>query len=87
MQLEVIQYRFRGFPHAAHLGRGQGVEEEFADASDVGGGCGADGRKSGLGEMTTARWKQLIDQLIELKVIEKDKAPIANKCFVGTNAK
>ncbi|MEK7356854.1 MAG: ABC transporter substrate-binding protein [Bdellovibrionota bacterium] len=36
-------------------------------------------KKSGLGIMTEARWKQLVDQMIELKVI--DKAPAAKECF------
>ena len=46
-----------------------------------------DTEKMGLGAMTVDRWRQLIDQLVELKVVEKDRAPIANKCFVGTQAK
>ncbi|CAN5605250.1 ABC transporter substrate-binding protein [soil metagenome] len=43
--------------------------------------------KSGLGSMTVDRWKELIDQLVELKIVEQDKAPIPNRCFVGTQAK
>jgi NitT/TauT family transport system substrate-binding protein len=34
---------------------------------------------NGLGTMTQARWQQLCDQLVELKVIEK--APPAAECF------
>lgn len=44
-------------------------------------------QKSGLGSMTVDRWKELIDQLVELKIIDKDKAPVPNKCFVGTTPK
>jgi hypothetical protein len=34
--------------------------------------------------MTIARWRELIDQLVQLGIVEKEKAPIPNKCFVGT---
>lgn len=46
-----------------------------------------DTEKFGLGAMTVERWKELIDQLVDLKIVEKDKAPIPNKCFVGTTSK
>ncbi len=46
-----------------------------------------DTQRLGLGAMTVERWKELIDQLVELKIVEKDKAPIPNACFVGTTPK
>jgi NitT/TauT family transport system substrate-binding protein len=39
-----------------------------------------DTKRSGLGAMTRERWQTLIQQLVELKVIEK--APPAEECFV-----
>jgi NitT/TauT family transport system substrate-binding protein len=39
----------------------------------------ADASRDGIGMMTTERWQTLIDQLVELKVIEK--APPAAECF------
>ena len=44
-------------------------------------------QKNGLGSMNVDRWKELIDQLVQLKIVEKDKAPVPNKCFVGTTPK
>ncbi len=44
-------------------------------------------KKGELGMMTIERWRTLVEQLIELKVIEKGKAPIPNACFVGTTRK
>jgi NitT/TauT family transport system substrate-binding protein len=34
-----------------------------------------------LGEMTSDRWKQLVQQLVELKVVDANKAPKADECF------
>jgi len=41
-------------------------------------------KKLGLGVMTLERWRELTKQLVDLHVVEKDKAPTPNKCFVGT---
>src|SRR4051794_28978422 len=41
-------------------------------------------KKLGLGAMTLERWRELTKQLVDLHVVEKDKAPTPNKCFVGT---
>lgn len=54
MSCEVIQDRIRGFSHGLRLGGGQGGEEELPDASDVGRGCGTDGRETGVGK--TDEW-------------------------------
>lgn len=37
--------------------------------------------KGGLGTMSTERWQTLIEQLVDLGVVEKDKAPKAEDCF------
>jgi len=41
-------------------------------------------KSHGLGSMTVERWRELTKQLVELGVVEKDKAPTPNECFVGT---
>jgi NitT/TauT family transport system substrate-binding protein len=38
-------------------------------------------KASGLGSMTVERWKQLIDQLVDLKIVEK--APQPEECFIN----
>src|SRR3954468_25060574 len=50
MPFDVVEYGVRGFLHGACLSGCQGGEEEFAHASDVGGGRGADGGDTSLGE-------------------------------------
>ena len=38
--------------------------------------------KNGLGSMTKERWQSLIQQLVDLNVIQKEKAPAADQCYV-----
>jgi len=44
-----------------------------------------DTKKHGLGTMTVARWRDLVNQLVELAIVDKSKAPTPNQCFIGTN--
>jgi NitT/TauT family transport system substrate-binding protein len=41
-------------------------------------------KKNGLGSMTLERWRELTQQLVDLGVVKKDKAPTPNLCFIGT---
>jgi len=41
-------------------------------------------KKGELGMMTIERWQTLVEQLVDLNVINKSKAPTPNSCFVGT---
>jgi NitT/TauT family transport system substrate-binding protein len=41
-------------------------------------------KQNGLGSMTVERWRELTKQLIDLGVVQKDKAPTPNLCFIGT---
>lgn len=41
-----------------------------------------DTRARGLGAMRAERWKTLVEQLVAIKAIPRDKAPAAESCFV-----
>ena len=43
-------------------------------------------RQHGLGVMTLDRWRQLVEQLVDLKVIDAAKAPAPEKCFSAPGA-